>query len=94
MRTRRITAKESNVSDLHHTGLHVLRMTRQSYFVAPALQRLNGGTRVIINTVPQPAKTGHRVRALPRLVQRRGELNSIGWNQPRPFKRVRGSSEQ
>ena len=67
---------------------------RQSHFIAPALQRLNGRTRVVINIRAQPAKTSHRVRALPRFMQSGCELHAIRWNQPRPLKRVCSAAKQ
>ena len=93
MRMRRIAGKESDVANPHYRSVHFFDMLRGSYVSAPSLQRLNRRKRVVINAIAEPAKTSHRMRALPGLMQCSGEVNATGRNQPRPFERLRSAAK-
>lgn len=94
MGVRRMTMKKSNIANLQHSRICINQVSRQSHLITPMLQRRNGDTSVIINSITQPAKTSHRMRALPRFMQGRCELNAVSRNQPRPFQRVRRAAQQ
>lgn len=88
MRRHRVAVKKGDISTLETSPLFAFRLLRQANRFAPGLQ---GGDRcpdMIINATTKPAKTGHRMRPLPRLIQGSGDLHTICWYQPSPSKRL------